>query len=224
MPGTAVAEDVEILIEDIGGGGGGKEPPAGGDGGGDGDKRRRPSRPSPNRYSTAIILGIVSILMFFMALTSAFIVLRGASAVPWVPVRLPSIVWVNSVVLLASSATLELARRRLASANALAFRKLWLLTTSLGVLFLVGQLIAWRQLVARGIYVATTQASSFFYIFTAAHGLHLLGGVTALLYVAVRNFDKANLTRSKAAEITSYYWHFMDGLWVFLLALLYFGK
>jgi len=79
-------------------------------------------------------------------------------------------------------------------------------------------------LVAEGIYLASDPASSFFYIFTGAHALHLFGGITALVYVAMRNFDQARVTRSVAAEVTSYYWHFMDALWLFLLALLYLGK
>jgi cytochrome c oxidase subunit 3 len=220
MPGTRQIEEIEIIIEDIGGGGG-NQPPAGGDGG-DGDKRRRPGPPTSRRYYTAIGLGIISIFMFFMALTSAFLVRKTAN--DWVPVHLPAVIWLNTVILLASSATLELARKRLATADLNGFRTLWRVTTALGVLFLAGQLLAWRQLVAQGVYMAVNPASSFFYIFTAAHGLHILGGIVALLYVLFRAFEKTSITRGLAAEITSYYWHFMDGLWLFLLALLSFGK
>ena len=222
MPGTTATPDIELIIENIGGGGG--TPPAGGDGGDDGDHgRRRKWSPSPRRYSTGIAIALVSILMFFMALSSAFIVLRRGSDV-WVTVHLPRILWLNTCVLLGSSFTLETARRRLSLADLTGFRKLWLVTTSLGFLFVAGQLIAWRQLVAQGVYIASNQASSFFYIFTGAHAIHLLGGVGALLYVSFRKFEKANILLSHAAEITSYYWHFMDGLWIFLLVLLYLGK
>jgi cytochrome c oxidase subunit 3 len=220
MPGTRELDDIELIIEDIGGGGGGNRPPAGGDGG-DGDKRR-PGPTSPRRYFTAVALAIVSILMFFMALASAYIIRKAGN--DWVPVHLPAVLWANTLALLASSATMELARRRLAESNLKAFRTLWQATTGLGFLFLVGQIVAWRQLVTEGVYVSTNPASSFFYIFTAAHGLHLLGGVGALLYVLFRAFEKTKLSRATAAEVTSYYWHFMDGLWVFLLALLYLGK
>ncbi|HYT07655.1 MAG TPA: heme-copper oxidase subunit III [Rugosimonospora sp.] len=223
MPGTTATPDIELIIENTGGGGGGT-PPAGGDGGDDDDHgRRRKRAPSPRRYSTGIAIALVSILMFFMALSSAFIVLRRGSDV-WVTVHLPRILWLNTCVLLGSSFTLETARRRLSLADLSGFRKLWLVTTSLGFLFVAGQLIAWRQLVAQGVYIASNQASSFFYIFTGAHAIHLLGGVGALLYVSFRRFEKANILLSHAAEITSYYWHFMDGLWIFLLALLYLGK
>jgi len=227
MPGTTATPEIEVIVKDTGSGGGGPTPPPGegddGDGGGDDRNRRRRWSPSPKRYSTAITIGIVSILMFFMALASAFIVLRRGSDL-WVTVHLPRILWANTCVLLASSFTLESARQRLYLADASGFRKLWLVTTALGFLFVAGQLVAWRQLVAQGVYIASNQASSFFYIFTGAHAVHLLGGVGALLFVAFRKFEKTKISLQAAAEITSYYWHFMDGLWIFLLALLYLGK
>jgi cytochrome c oxidase subunit 3 len=225
MPGTTAFPDIEHVVEDIGGGGGGPTPPAGGGGDGDdGNKRRRSGGPpSPNRYYTGIALGIVSILMFFMALASAFLVRRGTSG-DWIPVHLPVVLWLNTLALIASSFTLERARRSLSRLDLSGFRSLWMVTTALGALFLIGQLVAWRQLVAQGVFMASNPASSFFYIFTAAHGLHLLGGVGALLYVLVRKFDDTRIALPTAAEIASYYWHFMDGLWVFLLALLYLGK
>src|SRR5713101_8064595 len=112
MPGTTEFTDEELIVEDIGGGGGGPTPPPGGgddgDGGGDDRNRRRKWTPSPKRYSTAITIGIVSILMFFMALASAFIVLRRGSGA-WVSVHLPPILWANTGILLASSFTLEVA-------------------------------------------------------------------------------------------------------------------
>lgn len=224
MPGTTLDDEIELIIDDVGGSGGGK-PPSGGDGGDDGDrgKQKRPAQPSPSRYYTGVTLGILSILMFFMALASAFIVRRGTGH-DWVPVHIPVILWLNTLVLMASSATLEFSRRRLSDGNLTGFRNLWTVTTLLGILFLAGQLVAWKQLSLQGIFVATNPGSSFFFIFTGLHGVHLLGGVGALLYVAVRNFEKAKVSRSVAAEITGHYWHFMDGLWVFLLLLLYLGK
>jgi len=222
MPGSTIVEDIELIIEDIGGGGG-KNPPRGGDDGDEGGKRRGPHMPSSRRYATAIVIAIVSIVMFFMAMASAFIYTRTNSN-RWVPLHLPWFIWVNTAILLLSSVTMELSRRRLALADVRKFRQLWFAATALGMLFLIGQLVAWRQFVLAGFYVSTNQASSFFYIFTGLHGLHLLGGICALLYVSFRKFEKAKVSRSVAAEVASYYWHFMDGLWVFLLALLYLGK
>jgi len=197
-------------------------PPGGGNGGGDEEQNRRRRHPSPNRYYTGMAIGIVAVLMFFMALASAFLVRKGGA--DWVPVRIPTLLWLNTLVLVASSVTLEMARKRLGSGDAVSFRKFWTVTTALGVLFLAGQIVAWRILEGQGMYLASNPASSFFYIFTGAHALHLLGGVGALLYVAKRNFNLAQVTQSVAAEVTSYYWHFMDALWLFLLALLYLGR
>ena len=225
MPGKSVQDDIELIIENVGRGGGGKPPQRdGGDDGSSGGGRRDWSRPGQQRqYQTALVVGIVAILMFFMALASAYIVRRGSSG-DWTPIHIPPILWVNTVILLASSATLELARRKLANGDLGAFRKLWVVTTILGVLFLAGQYAGWRQLEAQGIFIATNPASSFFYIFTGAHAVHLFGGVAALLFVAVRKFERAKISRAAAAEVASYYWHFMDALWVFLLALIYVGR
>jgi len=222
MPGSTATPEIELIIEKKTGGGGGNLPPTGRNGGGDDGKRPRHENSSPKRYYTGMVLGIVSILMFFMALASAFLLRRGHGG--WVPVHIPTLVWINTAVLLASSATLETARHRLAQGRLSAYRNLWLVTTALGIGFLLGQVVAWRQLVAEGIYLASNPASSFFYIFTGAHALHLFGGVAALVYIAKRNFVQARVTRSVAAEVTSYYWHFMDALWLFLLTLLYIGK
>ncbi|HXY01888.1 MAG TPA: heme-copper oxidase subunit III [Candidatus Limnocylindrales bacterium] len=222
MPGATTSHDTELIIEKKNGDGSGKLPPAGGNGGGDAGKNRPKRQPSPSRYYTGIAVGIVSVLMFFMALASAFLVRKGSP--DWVPVHIPWLLWVNTAVLVTSSGTLEMARKRLAHSDVASFRTFWLVTTLLGVLFLVGQVVAWRILVGQGIYLASNPASSFFYIFTGAHGLHLAGGVGALICVAQKNFDAGKVTRTVAAEITSYYWHFMDALWLFLLALLYLGR
>ena len=222
MPGTTTGQDLELVIGKGNGSGGANTPPAGGDGGGEEGKRGPKGQPSPSKYYVGVAIGIIAILMFFMALASAFLIRKGTGE--WVPVHIPGLLWVNTAILLASSATLEMARKRLAKSDVNGFRRLWQVTTILGVLFLVGQLMAWRILAGQGIYLATNPASSFFYIFTGAHALHLLGGVCALLYVAWGNFDQAHVSRGVAAEVASYYWHFMDALWLFLLALLYLGK
>lgn len=217
MPGTFV-DDVETIHSDQGGTP--PPPPCGGeddDSGGGG-------RAVPRRaYFTGISLGLAAILMFFMALTSSYIVRKGLGG-DWQPVELPRILWLNTLVLLASSATIEVARKRRAARLLAAFRQWWGITTALGALFLVGQVLAWRQLTAAGVYLKTNPASSFFYVLTAAHGLHLTGGVVALLYVALRSWQSSRITQATAAELTSVYWHFMDGLWVFLFLLLYLGR
>ena len=224
MPSTVDLQDIELIIENIGGGGGGGKPPAPGDGGGDDSSRRRDSgRTSPKRYYSGIAVAIVSILMFFMALVSAYLVRKGVKS-GWTSFHFPAFVWVNTAILLASSVTLELARRRLARPDRPAFRMWWSITTALGLIFLGGQVFVWRQLVVQGVYLASNPSSSFFYLFTGAHAVHIVAGVAALLFVAFRNFDRAKVTQTTAAEVTSYFWHFLDALWVFLAVLLYLGR
>ena len=230
MPGKPVLDDIELIIEDVHGTGGGKPPSRHGDDGGDGEgpggggRTPDPRRPAARRYSTAVALAMLSIVMLFMALAAAFLVSKSNSLEPWTSLKMPGVLWANTAVLLASSGTLELARRRLARDDARGFRRLWALTTVLGVVFVLGQFAAWRQLAAQGEYATSRLANSFFYVFTALHAAHLLGGICALVAVAARRFDPARLSRAAAAEIASYYWHFMDGLWLFLFALLLFAQ
>src|SRR5258708_12684394 len=105
MPGTSIVEDIELIIEDIGGGGG-KLPPAGGDDDGESGKRRGPQLPSSRRYATAIIIAIVSIVMFFMPMAGAYIYLR-ATSTRWVPLHLPWIISFTTVLLPLSTAPMH---------------------------------------------------------------------------------------------------------------------
>jgi cytochrome c oxidase subunit 3 len=161
--------------------------------------------------------------MSFAALTSALVVRKGG-AVDWRHLTLPSILYLNTAVLLASSVTLEFARKRIAAfmsgprdGHAPA---LWLhITLGLGLLFVAGQYLAWQQLAVQGLYLATNPSSSFFYVFTAGHCLHLLGGLAGLGRV-IRKLHHSRLRKS-TLDATSRYWHFMDVLWIYLLALLW---
>jgi len=217
MPGTVVEE---IVLPDVGGPG---EPPS--QPGGDDGSGARPGVPATPRraYFTALSMGLVTILMFFMSLTSAYIVRKGLGG-DWRPIELPKILYLNTLVLILSSFTVEGARRRLANQEVEAFRRWWGVTTALGLVFLAGQYAAWVELRAAGVFLATNPSSSFFYLLTAAHGAHLTGGILALLYVALRNWKGREARRSLTADVSSVYWHFMDGLWVFLLLLLNLGR
>ena len=216
MPGT-ITDEIEIIDA---GRGGGTDVPAGGDD--DGDDSGGESRGTPQRaYFTVVQLALAGIVMFFMALTSSFLVRKGL-ANDWVAFNFPRILWLNTLILLASSLTIQIARRQLRGHQRAAFKRWWSITTGLGVLFLAGQLIAWRQLAHEGVFLVTNPSSSFFYVFTAAHGLHLLGGVLALTWILFRPTHR--LTQGTAIEVASMYWHFMDGLWVFLFLLFLLGR
>jgi cytochrome c oxidase subunit 3 len=219
MPGTII-DDVEIIDA---GHGGGTDVPAGGDDDGDGHGGGGLPAIPQRAYFTAIQLALAGIVMFFMALTSSFLVRKGLGD-DWVSFALPRVLWANTLVLLASSGAIQFARARLRSGDTEGFRRWWAITTALGALFLAGQFAAWRQLAAQGVFLATNPSSSFFYLLTALHGLHLLGGIVGLFYVAYRPWQRSRITQSTAADLVSIYWHFMDGLWIFLFALLYLGR
>jgi cytochrome c oxidase subunit 3 len=223
MPGSTVTEEVELIGTGKGGGGDSSRDNGGFGGGGDDWKGSSGSARVPQRaYVTGMVIALSGILMFFMALVSAYIVRKDMPNSGWVQLNVPRILWLNTLILIASSFTLTRSRSRFLANDDASFRHWWGVTTILGVFFLIGQVIAWRQLAAAGLLLATNPASSFFYVFTAAHGLHLLGGVLALLLVAFRPTHK--LTRGTATEIVAMYWHFMDGLWVFLFLLLLLGR
>ena len=179
-------------------------------------------RPSP-ASSTGIWVGIAAISMTFLALTSALVVRKGASS-DWQHFTLPPILYVNTLVLAFSSATLEVSRRRivayirgLKSQTASPARGLYV-TLLLGLVFVSGQYVAWRQLSREGLYLATNPSSSFFYVLTAGHLLHVLGGLGGLVLV-IHRLRKTFLRRS-TLDIAARYWHFLGVLWIYLLLLL----
>jgi cytochrome c oxidase subunit 3 len=183
---------------------------------------------SPARYRIGVWVAIGSILMLFVALTSAYIV-RSASSNDWQPIAMPKVLWLSTALILISSITIEISRRSLRRDNNAAYARWLTNTVVLGAAFVASQLFAWRQLVRQGVYMASNPYSSFFYLFTAAHGLHLLGGVMALTYLLFKTRTKRDtldgeLRRVGAAEAATIYWHFMDALWVGLFALLMFWK
>jgi cytochrome c oxidase subunit 3 len=219
MPSTIITEEIELIHSGKGPGGG--DFSGNGGNGGDGDSSAAGSTPQ-RAYITGMFIALAGILMFFMAFVSAYIVRKDMPNSAWVPLQIPRLLWLNTLILIASSFTLARAHNRFTAKDEDGFRHWWATTTFLGILFVAGQILAWRQLAAQGIFLATNPSSSFFYVFTAAHGVHLLGGILALLYVQFRVTRR--VSRGTAIEVVSMYWHFMDGLWVFLFLLLYLGR
>jgi len=162
---------------------------------------------------------LTGITMLFAGLASAYLVVRGSPGWQYVP--LPSILWANTFMLLASSVTIERTRREVQHGRQGAARTWVALTAVIGLVFLLGQLVAWRQLVAAGVFLPSTPHGSFFYLLTGLHGLHLAGGVTALGYIWVQIFrNRYGAWNHEPVALTAMYWHFMDGLWVCVFLLL----
>ena len=222
MPSTTVTE--EIRADSLGQRPGRRRflRRCGGDGGDGGDSSGRPDVPQ-RAYVTGMFIALAGILMFFMAFVSAYIVRKGMPNSAWIPLQVPRILWLNTLILIASSFTL---RARAQPLHREGRRR---------IPPLVGyhdgarhsfrrrpdsRLAAARR--CREFSWPRNPSSSFFYVFTGAHGLHLLGGILALLYVQFRATRK--VSKGTAIEVVSMYWHFMDGLWVFLFLLLYLGR
>ncbi len=171
-----------------------------------------PPPPAP-RETARLGLGfaLLGISMLFIALTSAYIVRQGTEAA-WTAIAMPDILPANTSLILAGSVAIELARRsRRAPGRWLA------LTLALGAAFLMGQYAAWRELSRAGMYLATNPHSSFFYLLTAVHGVHLAGGLAVLAWVRASAPPK----RERRIGTAAIYWHYMGGLWIYLLILLF---
>ena len=200
------------------------------------------------RARMGLAVAMTPIIMLFISFTAVYLIRRGflsfdlsnASYIQtWVPVRLPwTLLLVNTAVLIVSSITADLARREITREAALApvqsipgvslgneRRFPWLAaTTVLGLLFLGGQLFVWSKLSSGGFHLAGGTSSSFIYILTAMHGLHLSGGVLALLCAHVAAvLHRPIESRRIIVDITSWYWHCMTGLWIYILVLFSFA-
>jgi cytochrome c oxidase subunit 3 len=231
---------------------GGEHPPAFGGGGGEGSGDGSPDYESRlQRAKLGLILGVVSISMVFVTVTTVFFFLRqstedmqnrtSAVAHNWLPVNLPTrLLLFNTLVLVLSSFSIELARRDLDREMVLAplrtipgiavesrRRIFWLLiTVALGLIFLTGQWWAWETLRAHGFHLSTLGSSPFFYVLTGTHAVHLAGGILVLLYSAAISLLQLRPIEQRRIllEVAALYWHFMGVLWVYVFVLLMVGS
>jgi cytochrome c oxidase subunit 3 len=201
------------------------------------------------RARLGMICAIITVSMVFVSLTSAYVVRRGLPTFDdstrtylrdWGSVQLPWLLLiVNTALLLVSSLTMEGARRTITRRAALApvssipgvslgdERSFpWLgVTIVLGFGFLMGQWIAWGELKSRGFFVNTNPNSSFVYLLTAAHAVHLAGGIVALLWAGVTSLLHRPVEgRRIVVDVAAWYWHFMAALWIYVFALLAFVR
>jgi cytochrome c oxidase subunit 3 len=200
------------------------------------------------RARMGLAVAMTPIVMLFISFTAVYLIRRGFLSLDlsntdylqtWIPVRLPwTLLLANTAVLIASSITIDLARREITREAALApvqsmpgislgdeRRFPWLaLTAVLGLLFLAGQLFVWSKLSSGGFHLTGGTSSSFVYILTAMHGLHLAGGVLALVFANVASaLHRPVETRRIVIDVTSWYWHCMTALWIYILVLFSFA-
>lgn len=222
---TMVTSTKQIIQTKVGPGSGPRKLGPNGGPRGNGHDGDNSERFSPNKYRIGMWVALAGIAMMFVALTSAYVV-RTSTSNDWRPIAMPRLLLLSTALLLVSSFAFEIARRTLKSGNTSAYQRWLLLTVLLGLGFLATQLMAWRQLVAQGIYVGTNPHGSFFYVLTGAHGLHLLGGVVALDFLLLRSWRKSfeehgTAKRQAIVNAVALYWHFMGVLWIYLFLLLF---
>jgi cytochrome c oxidase subunit 3 len=232
--------------------GSGRRPPTDKRTGGGGDNDNWNDRPNGrrgpyerlHRYRMGIFLALASDLMFFVAIVSTFFVNQSTGHIDaynhyvndWVPTVIPHILWFNTIVLLLSAVTMEMARRTmfretdvmdewLGLGKPITRRAIpWLAgTIVLGLVFLAGQYIAWRDLAAQHIFFRTNQSGHFFYLITGVHAVHLFLGIAALIGAFTGLYVSRQLeVRQIIVDAAAWYWHAMGLLWLFLFTLLMF--
>lgn len=184
-------------------------------------------KPEKFRILTWFLLLIV--FMTFGGLIGTYIVLATNKALEWQPFVLPVQIWVSTFLILAGSVVYEISNRFLKANNQAKSRVYLLAATALGTMFIASQILAWIQLVNRGIYMASNPFAGLFYILTATHALHVVGGITVLGFLVLKTQKPTQsveelLKRRTYSKVIGWYWHFMAALWLILVYLLGFWK
>jgi len=255
MPATITPPEIDRRphLTDGDNGSGRKPPPekrTGGNGDGDNfNNQPQGSRGPRERLSQArvgLFFALGGDMMFFVALVSVFFVTKSSGHFDsyshyineWLPTAIPSILWLNTVVILFSSLTAELARQSMfreheamdewfGLGRPLSRRAtIWLsITLVLGTLFLAGQWVAWNQLAAQHVFFRSNPSSHFFYLITVTHAVHLFLGIAALIAaLTALQHSRSLSTRQVMVDTTVWYWHTMGLLWIFLFILLEYGQ
>lgn len=174
-----------------------------------------PRKAPPGLYRIGLISICGSIFAFFAALIIAYY-WRAQTPPFWEPIPLPATLWLSTALILISSLTFEIARRTYRKGEYRIASHFLIVSGCLGAGFLSSQLTAWRELVRYGAFLAQNPHSSFFYLFTGLHALHLLGGMIALLVVLLKRSARRELV-----DAVTYYWHFLGLLWIALFSVLH---
>lgn len=171
----------------------------------------------PHKFT--LWVGLASIIMMFAGFTSAYIIKRNQAN--WVTFNLPGIFWYSTAAIIISSITLWLAHSAFKNREMVKYRNLVISTLLLGVLFIVLQIIGFRQLYTNGMTLKTNVSFSFLYVIVGLHAVHVLGGMVALVVMFAKAFNKRVRNYDIVpVEVISTYWHFVDFLWIYLLIFL----
>src|SRR5690606_7296210 len=207
-----------------GGGGGG---PDGGD-----DRRKNfddATRPNTAKTRMLTYFLLMVVVMTFGGMIAAYLVLASNGSIEWRPFKLPIQVWVSTAIIILSSVAYIIAERALVAEEHLKAKKWLLIATALGACFISSQLVLWIELISWGVYAAGNPYAGFFYILTALHAIHVLGGITAISSIVVRAWDPPKSEfeverRKTLGQVVGWYWHMMGALWIVIVGLLGFWR
>ena len=204
-----------------GGGGGGNDIPK------NDFEQDSPNRTNKLKVSMWVILLVV--MMTFGGLIGAYIVLATNKVLEWRPFDLPLQIWISTAIILLSSLTYKISNINFFKENQPKAKKWLLVTTALGAIFIASQILAWFALMRSGIRIQSNPYAGFFYILTATHAAHVIGGICALGYIVLRTWHETDSEREleqrkNISKTVGWYWHFMDVLWLILVVLLGFWK
>lgn len=196
-------------------------------GGGGGDDHGNDGRGVPGAGLLAMRFLLVSISMLFVTIGVAYHE-RARSSAHWQHIQVPPLLWLSTGLILASTWTLEIARAAFQRRNSLGYARWLAVTVALGASFLGSQLFALRELAGQGIYLRNNPHSSLFYVLSGAHGLHLLGGMIALVCLLATAARRPEVVlfdfrrQSSRTATAALYWHFLAGIWLCLFLCLLF--
>lgn len=176
-------------------------------------------------YKLLLMFAMISMIMMFAGLTSAFVVSK--SRADWLKdFQLPTAFYYSTLVIIGCSITFHMAKKAIQKDKQQATTTFLLATLVLGILFVVLQFVGFGQIVSSGYYFTGAESSittTFLYIVTVVHLLHLAGGLIALFIIIFKQFkNKYNSTQTLGIELGAMYWHFLDLLWVYLFLFLFF--
>jgi cytochrome c oxidase subunit 3 len=208
-------------------GGGGND--GGGGDGPDGEPPNIKQRFNSEKLRILTFFLLLAIMMTFGGLIAAYVVIATNRVAEWQPFNLPVQVWISTGIILLSSFTYHRALRALEHNTHPAAKKWLIATTVLGAAFISSQILAWVALTSRGFYMSGNPYAGFFYILTAVHAVHVVGGISALGSVLLRSWEPTDVQgkinrRVSIARVVGWYWHFMGALWIILFLLLGFWK
>lgn len=183
----------------------------------------------PNLVSVGTIVWLASELMFFAALFAMYFTHRSVNPELWAqstPLLNIPFASANTFILVASSVTCQLGVFAAERGDAKGLRKWFIITFMMGAVFIGGQVYEYASLVREGLTLSSSSYGSVFYLTTGFHGLHVTGGLVAFLFVLASSYTGKVFTHSKAtrAIVVSYYWHFVDVVWIGLFAMIYLIK